>query len=186
MKSFATSGPAAPRWKSWKWSRKRSVSPFPASFSPSQPENRLSIFSLQSPETPDKLDLTMSTATMSPGKALSILRSAIVNARIYPKGSQMIDASLKGAHQALEACLQENLQMIISDIQGKLCVGGKEVSEARDFRPFMVQHEVQSLIVSRGLTLEEVTALIDGLGRRKGQLDSHKSLGDWLQANAVT
>ncbi|OGR89473.1 MAG: hypothetical protein A2992_00055 [Elusimicrobia bacterium RIFCSPLOWO2_01_FULL_59_12] len=128
----------------------------------------------------------MSTATMSPGKALSILRSAIVNARIYPKGSQMIDASLKGAHQALEACLQENLQMIISDIQGKLCVGGKEVSEARDFRPFMVQHEVQSLIVSRGLTLEEVTALIDGLGRRKGQLDSHKSLGDWLQANAVT
>lgn len=128
----------------------------------------------------------MSTSTMTAGKAVSILRSGIINARIYPKGSQMIEATLKGAHQALEACLKETPQLIISDIQGKLCVNGKEALEARDFRPFMVQHDVQNLSISQGLSLAEVTTLVDGLGRRKGQLDTHKHLGDWLAANGVT
>ena len=123
---------------------------------------------------------------MTAGKALSILRSAIVNARIYPKGSQMIQASLQGAHQALDACLQETPQIIVSDIQGKLCVNGKEAAEAKDFRGFLVQHDVQSLIFTKGLTLEEVTTLIEGLGKRKGQLDEHKHLADWLKANKIT
>src|SRR4029077_4947232 len=103
----------------------------------------------------------MPTSTMTPGKAISILRSAIVNSRIYPKGSQMIDSSLQGAHQALDTCLQESPQMIISDIQGKLCINGKEAAEARDFRSFMVQHEVQSVVLNKGLTLDEVTLLVD-------------------------
>jgi HEAT repeat protein len=123
---------------------------------------------------------------MTPGKAISILRSAIVNARIYPKGSQMIEASLQGAHQALDASFGDANQMIISDIQGKLCVNGKEASEARDFRPFLVQHEVQSLLVTKGITVQEVTTLIEGLGKRKGQLEGHKNLGEWLAANGVT
>jgi HEAT repeat protein len=122
---------------------------------------------------------------MTPGKAISILRSAIVNARIYPKGSQMIESSIQGAHQALDAAFGETTQMIISDIQGKLCVNGKEVVEARDFRTFLVQHEVQSLILAKGLTAQEVTSLIEVLGKRKGQLDGHKNLGEWLQANSV-
>src|SRR3984893_7534726 len=112
----------------------------------------------------------MPTSTMTPGKAISILRSAIVNARIYPKGSQMIDSSLKGSHQALDACLQETPQMIVSDIQGKLCINGKEVVEARDFRPFLVQHEVQSLIFSPGIEVTEVEVLVEALGKRQGQL----------------
>src|SRR5947207_3182263 len=128
----------------------------------------------------------MPTSTMTAGKALSILRSAIVNARIYPKGSQMIDSSLQGAHQALDACLQEAPQLTVSDIQGKLCVNGKEVVEARDFRSFLVQHEVQSLVLSKGVTLQEVTTLIEGLGKRKGQLDDQKNLAEWLKANGVT
>jgi HEAT repeat protein len=128
----------------------------------------------------------MPTPAMTSGKAVSILRSAIVNARIYPKGSQMIESSLQGAHQALDACLQETSQMIISDIQGKLCINGKEIPEARDFRSFLVQHEAQSILLSKGLTQQEVTTLIEGLGKRKGQLDNHKHLGEWLSANGCT
>src|SRR4051812_22858367 len=128
----------------------------------------------------------MPTGIVTPGKALSILRSAIVNARIYPKGSQMIETSIQGAQQAIEACMQDVSQMVVSDIQGKLCVGGKEVPEARDFRAFMVQHDVQSLIFSKGLTAQEVTSLIEGLGKRKGQLDEHKHLDEWLKANGCT
>jgi len=98
----------------------------------------------------------------------------------------MIESSLQGAHQALDSCLQEMPKLVISDIQGKLCVAGKEVAEARDFRSFMVQHEVQSLVLTKGLTLQEVTTLIEGLGKRKGQLDGNKHLAEWLQANGVT
>ena len=53
---------------------------------------------------------------MTVGKAISMLRSAIVNARIYPKGSQMVDSAIKGAQQALESCLQEFSPIVVSDI----------------------------------------------------------------------
>src|SRR4051812_24715817 len=114
----------------------------------------------------------MPTSTMTAGKAVSILHSAIVNARIYPKGSTMIESALQSAHQALETCLQDapQNQIVVSDIQGKLCINGKEAPEAKDFRPFLVQHEVQSLMISKGLTAQEVTLLVEGLGKRKDQL----------------
>src|ERR1700674_5896506 len=105
------------------------------------------------------------------GKAISMLRSAIVNARIYPKGSQMVDSAIKGAQGALESCLQEASPIIVSDLQGKLCVNGKEVAEAKDFRPFLIQQEVQSLKFFKGLTIAEVASLTDALGKRKGQLE---------------
>src|SRR5271165_6344761 len=123
---------------------------------------------------------------MTVGKAISMLRSAIVNARIYPKGSQMVDSAIKGAQQALEVCLQEGSPIVVSDIQGKLCVNGKEMVEAKDFRPFLVQQEVQSLKFFKGLQVNEVSNLTDALGKRKSQLDDHKNLGDWLKAQGVS
>jgi HEAT repeat protein len=120
------------------------------------------------------------------GKAISMLRSAIVNARIYPKGSQMIESTLKGAHKALEGCLAETSPIIISDLQGKLCVNGKETVEAKDFRPFLIQHEVQSIKLFKGLQVTEVASLMEGLGKRKGQLDEQKNLADWLKAQGAT
>src|SRR6266446_801935 len=126
------------------------------------------------------------TPVMTLGKAISMLRSAIVNARIYPKGSHMIDGAIKGATQALESFLLETSPISISDIQGKLCVNGKEVAEAKDFRPFLVQQEVQSLKLLKGLQAAEVASLIDALGKRKGQLGDHKNLGEWLKAENVS
>src|ERR1035438_5547905 len=105
---------------------------------------------------------------MTVGKAVSMLRSAIVNARIYPKGSQMVDSAIKGAQQALESCLQESSPIVVSDLQGKLCVNGKELPEAKDFRPFLIQQEVQSLKFHKGLQMSEVSSLTDALGKRKG------------------
>jgi len=120
------------------------------------------------------------------GKAISMLRSAIVNARIYPKGSQMVDSAVKGALTALESCLQEMSPIIVSDLQGKLCVNGKEVVEAKDFRPFLIQQEVQSIKFLKGIQLAEVASLTDALGKRKGQLGDHKSLAEWLKAENVS
>src|SRR5882762_11042184 len=106
------------------------------------------------------------TPVMTVGKAISMLRSAIVNARIYPRGSQMVESTIKSAQQALESCLQESSPIIVSDIQGKLCVNGKELPEAKDFRPFLIQQEVQSLKFLKGLAINEVSSLTDALGKR--------------------
>jgi HEAT repeat protein len=125
-------------------------------------------------------------STVSVGKAISMLRSAVVNGRIYPKGSQMVDSAIKGAHAALESCLQESAPMSIADYQGKLCVNGKEVSEAKDFRPFLIQHEIQSLKFFKGLQLAEVTTLCDALGKRKEQLGDFKNIGEFLKGNQAT
>jgi HEAT repeat protein len=124
--------------------------------------------------------------TVTVGKAISMLRSAIVNARIYPKGSQMIEGSLKGAQQALESCLEETSPIVISDIGGKLCVNGKELSEIKDFRPFLVQHDVHSLKFLKGIQIKEVASLLDALGRRKDQFGDHKNLGGWLSAEGAS
>ena len=128
----------------------------------------------------------MPAPVITVGKAITMMRSAIVNSRIYPKGCQMVDTALKSAHAALTTCLQESAPIIISDLQGKLCVNGKEVAEAKDFRPFLVQHEVQSIKLLQGLPLEEVTMLLDALGRRKEQLEEPSNLGAWLAAHNVT
>src|SRR5262245_20028668 len=123
---------------------------------------------------------------MTVGKALSMLRSAIVNARIYPKGSQMVDSAIKGAQQALTACLEESSPIVVSDLQGKLCINGKEFAEAKDFRPFLIQQEIQSLKFFKGIQPQEISTLIDALGKRKGQLGDHKGLGDFLKSENVT
>ena len=128
----------------------------------------------------------MAQPVITVGKAISMLRSAIVNARIYPKGSQMVDSAIKGAQQALENCLQDSSPIIVSDLQGKLCVNGKELAEAKDFRPFLIQQEVQSLKFFKGIQVNEVSALTDALGKRKGQLGDHKNLGEWLKAEGVS
>src|SRR5688500_684522 len=123
---------------------------------------------------------------MTVGKAISMLRSAIVNARIYPKGSQMVQSSISGALQALESCLLEASPSVSSDPQGKLFLNAKELAECKAFRPFMIQHEIQSLRFSKGLTLDEVRFLLDGMGRRKGQMDDAPNLGAWLRLKNVT
>src|ERR1700733_736446 len=128
----------------------------------------------------------MAQPAMTVGKAISMLRSAIVNARIYPKGSQMVDSAIKSAQQALETCLMESSPIVVSDLQGKLCVNGKELVEAKDFRPFLIQQEVQSLKFFKGLEVNEVSSLTDALGKRKGQLGDHKNLGEWLKAEGVS
>src|SRR5882672_3715373 len=129
----------------------------------------------------------MATApVVTVGKAISMLRSAIVNARIYPKGSQMVDSAIKGAQTALETCLQETSPIIVSDIQGKFCVNGKELVEAKDFRPFLIQQEVQSLKFFKGLQVAEVASLTDALGKKKGQLADNKTLGEWLKGESVS
>lgn len=115
-----------------------------------------------------------------------MLRSAVVNGRIYPKGSQMVDSAIKGAQAALESCLQESSPIVVSDLQGKLCINGKEVVEAKDFRPFLIQHEVQSLKFFKGIQVLEMATLVEALGKRKEQLGEQKNLGEFLSANNVS
>lgn len=115
-----------------------------------------------------------------------MLRSAVVNGRIYPKGSQMVDSAIKGAQSAIDGCLVDSTPMVVSDLQGKLCINGKEAAEAKDFRPFLIQHEVQSLKFLKGLQVPEVATLVDALGKKKDQLGDQKNLGDYLQANGVS
>ncbi len=98
----------------------------------------------------------------------------------------MVEGAIKGALAALEGCLQESSPMTVADFQGKLCINGKEASEAKDFRPFLIQHEVQCLKFFKGLEASEVAALTDALGKRKGQLGEHKNLEEFLKANQVT
>ncbi len=123
---------------------------------------------------------------VSPAKALTMLRSAIVNARIYPKGSQMVDVSIKGALEAFQAALESASAITVTDAQGKLLVDGKDAPEARDFRPFLVSHEIQSLRFTKGVELAEMTTLVEGLGRKKGQYDTKPNFKEWLKGQNVS
>lgn len=120
---------------------------------------------------------------MTTAKALSILRSAIVNARIYPKGSQMVESSVTAAHEGLAECLKETPKITVSELEGKFLLNGKEAREAGDFRVFLTQHEVQSLTFHQGLERQEIEQLILILGKKKSQMvqEGLKTLPEWLE-----
>src|SRR5258706_12448337 len=93
--------------------------------------------------------------------ALSLLRGAIFNARIYPAGSLIIEQPIEASYEALSACLKETPRFTISDLQGKLMFNDTTEMHANPFIEELKQHEVQIMTVSSGLTKLEVGFLVE-------------------------
>jgi hypothetical protein len=117
--------------------------------------------------------------------ALSLLRGAILNARIYPAGSQIIQQPIDATYEALSACLKETPRFTISDFQGKLMLNDTTEIHPNTILQELIQHDVQIITVSSGLTKVEVGLLVTGFAKTKKDPEMAEGLPAWLTKNGV-
>lgn len=117
--------------------------------------------------------------------ALSLLRGAVLNASIFPPGSQIIKTPAEAAQRAFEGCFRDMDSIVVNDIKGKLCINQDVEIHVPGFLNLLQQQGIQSLEFRQGMTLDELARLAVGLGKKKEDLGA-PDFGSWLQTQGLT
>jgi HEAT repeat protein len=104
---------------------------------------------------------------MSEIQVPSHLRAAVINQRIYPPGSPMVERSVGQIMQALQVALKAGESVTYTSRQGRLFVKGQEIPDASTLCPYLDEHGIQSLTFHPGATQEEVSQLVLLLSKKK-------------------
>ncbi|MBI4396243.1 MAG: HEAT repeat domain-containing protein [Elusimicrobia bacterium] len=113
----------------------------------------------------------------------SFLRTAVMNQRMYPAGSPIVERSVSQIHQALERLLQSQDRVTLTNRQGRIFFLNKETADAANLVPVFEEHNIQSLTFLPGATAPEISQLVQLLSRKKLP-DGNAS--EWLQNQNVT
>jgi diguanylate cyclase (GGDEF)-like protein len=109
---------------------------------------------------------------------------AVRNTTLYPPGSKSIVIANQQVKQALDKILDKNELLTIFQMEKTLVVNAQrvDISEfkifADSFLKFMDRCELRGIAFQRGLTEDELTVLLDGLGRTKKEMIQE---GFWQQ-----
>ncbi|MEJ2725823.1 MAG: hypothetical protein P8175_14505, partial [Deltaproteobacteria bacterium] len=110
------------------------------------------------------------------GKIPNVFRTfllAVRNTMLYPPGSKSIVIANQQVKQELDKILDKNELLTIFQLEKTLVVNAQrvDISEfkifADSFLKFMDRSELRGITFQRGLTEDELTVLLDGLGRTK-------------------
>jgi hypothetical protein len=112
----------------------------------------------------------------------SYIRAAVLNQRMYPSGSPMVDRPISQVVQSLEPILQTSDRFTISCRQGKIFIKTREIPDA-GLGPLLDEHGLQSVTFLRGITAAEIGQLVLLLSKKK--LPDGKT-SEWLEAQKVT
>ncbi|HRY30166.1 MAG TPA: HEAT repeat domain-containing protein [Elusimicrobiota bacterium] len=111
------------------------------------------------------------------------LRAAVVNQRIYPPGSPIVERSVTQILQTLSAPLAESDRITFTSRQGKLFLKNKEIPDGASLCPYLDEHGLQSLSFLTGVTAAEISQLVILLSRKK--LPGGNA-AEWLRSQQVT
>jgi len=101
---------------------------------------------------------------------------AVRNTTLYPPGSKSIVIANQQVKQALDKILDKNELLTIFQMEKALVVNGQRVDTsefkifAESFLKFLDRSELRGIAFQRGLTDDELTILLDGLGRTKKEM----------------
>jgi diguanylate cyclase (GGDEF)-like protein len=101
---------------------------------------------------------------------------AVRNTTLYPPGSKSIVVANQQVKQALDKILDKNELLTIFQLERALVVNGQrvDISEfkifADSFLKFMDRSELRGVAFQKGLTEDELTILLDALGRTKKEM----------------
>ncbi|NIR43302.1 MAG: diguanylate cyclase [Gemmatimonadetes bacterium] len=104
---------------------------------------------------------------------LRTFMSAVRNIQLYPPESRTIADALRDVHDAVDIILEKNDELHLSHAQRALLANGQrlEVSRysmlAKSFIGLLTRAELQGIIFRRGVTREEIRALLMALGKLK-------------------
>src|SRR5439155_17117774 len=118
-------------------------------------------------------------------RVVNLLRGAVVNLRTFMADSLVTTESLQNAHGALSEHLQKKSPLILSHRDEQLWVDLKHIVAVKGFRELMSARKVRNLTFTRGITLTETKALVEGLSKRKEELANFKDFKSWLDSHKV-
>ncbi|OIN98873.1 hypothetical protein AUJ66_00185 [Candidatus Desantisbacteria bacterium CG1_02_38_46] len=120
------------------------------------------------------------------------LHLAVANTRIYPRGSEIIKESINKVLDVLTGHLNEHESFILSEARGNLLIDGKEIgikgvgqTISVDFAFRLAEQGIKSIEFQRGVTFEEVSVFIEGLSKRKQELQEKGGLVGFLGEKKV-
>jgi diguanylate cyclase (GGDEF)-like protein len=98
---------------------------------------------------------------------------AVRNTTLYPAGSRSITVANEKAKEAIDKILERNGTLTVFQVERALLVNGKRVeivefkAFAASFLQLLYRLELKGLTLKRGLSMEELTALLEAFGRTK-------------------
>jgi HEAT repeat protein len=104
------------------------------------------------------------------------LHTAVRQYRLYPPGSETIVSTNRQLKEAIDSILTTNENLAIFHINQALMINGQkvDVSEfkwvAEDLLKFLMRVELKGIVFHRGLTDQELEALMEALGRIKPKM----------------
>ena len=121
---------------------------------------------------PKELPLDAESVALLPNVFRTFLL-AVRNSTLYPAGSKSISVANEKAKEAIDKILARNDTLTVFQVERALLVNGKRV-EIVEFKAFAVSFlqllyrlELKGVTLKRGLSMEELTALVEAFGRTK-------------------
>jgi len=116
----------------------------------------------------------------------SQLKTCILNSRLYPPGSPVVQTGYDDLYAAFQPCVADEVEITVNDIEGKIYINEKILLLRAELHPFMFPHDVQTLAFDQETTREELGDLVEGLGKRKSDLGEGVTLTLWLTERGCT
>jgi diguanylate cyclase (GGDEF)-like protein len=121
---------------------------------------------------PKELPLDAESVALLPNVFRTFLL-AVRNTTLYPSGSRSITVANEKAKEAIDRILERNDTLTVFQVERALLVNGKRV-EVVEFKAFaasflqlLYRLELKGVTLRRGLSMEELTALLEAFGRTK-------------------
>ena len=121
---------------------------------------------------PKELPLDAESVALLPNVFRTFLL-AVRNTTLYPAGSKSITVTHEKAKEAIDRILERNETLTVFQVERALLVNGKRV-EMAEFKAFaasflqlLYRLELKGVTLKRGLSMDELTALVDAFGRTK-------------------
>jgi diguanylate cyclase (GGDEF)-like protein len=121
---------------------------------------------------PKELPLDAESVALLPNVFRTFLL-AVRNTTLYPAGSKSITVTHEKAKEAIDKILERNDTLTVFQVERALLINGKRV-EIAEFKAFaasflqlLYRLELKGVTLKRGLSMEELTALLETFGRTK-------------------
>ncbi len=121
---------------------------------------------------PKELPLDVESVALLPN-VFRMFLLAVRNTTLYPPGSKSIVVANDKAKEAIDKILQRNDTLTVFQVERALLVNGKRV-EMAEFKAFaasflqlLYRLELKGVTLKRGLSMDELTAMLEAFGRTK-------------------
>lgn len=111
-------------------------------------------------------------------KIIKLFRMTIVNMRMYPSGSDIVQKNFDELFESLDEYLAQSPMLSLMEMGGALLVDGHELTvpdvtirnQMTDFARILRNQEIHSITLKKGMTRDNLNVFLDGITHKKPHL----------------